>query len=382
MKSTMETITRVSPIETMHEQSDRRPHLTQRCSLDFTMESSKPIPNSLISSFSSYGILPRKMQRSCQRLATNSNTSCPLLDTLPNEVLSRDILGFLTDKGTKNFFQALGKTRLQSHSFSEIRNQFCVKHGSKFEMTESFVTSHKNNNETQQQQQQQQQNSIVHKRKRSCPECFAEQHETKRCHGCKIFYPNSHNSENNEAFPGLKCQKCDYMAFCRACLSNEQPRTCGQSTRHHHLSSSFGRKHSGSDPNRKTSSCHNYCCSSFFTNTMCGEYVCSDCCDDHQKALRHSFDDHSGSSSMEICNDCGKSTCLDPHCLVCADFKLIHLVCEFSPEDAYRVDLGGLLFGSKRNGSNLNNKLRRTISDCMVWIVVGLMLSKMWLKLS
>ena len=309
--------------------------------------------------------------KSAQPLSNAFGRSCLLLDTLPKDVLARDILGYLTDKGTKNFFEALGATRLKSPSFAEVRNQFCLKHGSKFEDSESFVTSHSDDNIIQQP------NCILNKRKRCCPECYAEEHTTTRCHGCKVFYPTNNKSKKNKAFLGLKCQKCDHMAFCRACLSNEQPRTC-ESTIH---SSLFGRKHSLSDQNRRKSSCHNYCCSSVFTNTMCGEYVCSDCCDDNQKQLRQNHSESYDNSGIEVCEDCGKSTCLDPHCLVCADFKLIHMVCKFSPEDAYRMDIGGLLFGSKRNGSNLN-KLRRTVSDCMVWIFVGLMLSKMWLKLA
>ena len=355
MTSTIEIIPTPSLFERMEEHTvdkdnstnDYYPEFGQHCSLLYQMKSAEPIPNAL-------------------------KPSCLLLDTLPKDVLARDILGYLTDKGTKNFFESLGTTRLKSASFSEVRNQFCLKHGSKFEDFESFVTSeNKDDAETQPQ------HNPLNKRKRCCPECYAEQYSTTRCHGCKVFYPTNTKSNHNKAFPGLKCQKCDHMAFCRTCLSNEQP-ICGESAMH---SSLYGRKHSLDDQNRRKSSCHNYCCSSFFTNTMCGEYVCSDCCDDNQKELRKNHSESHDNSGIEVCEDCGKSTCLDPHCLVCADFKLIHMVCKFSPEDAYRMDIGGLLFGSKRNGSNLN-KLRRTVSDCMVWVFVGLMVSKMWLKLA
>lgn len=306
-------------------------------SLIYKMNLSKPIPNSLATTEN--------------RSASSPN--CTLLDILPKDVLVRDIMGFLTDKGVKVFFEAVGNTRLQSHSFAQVRNQFCLSHGSKFEDPESFVTSGDETKHT------------IHNRKRSCPECFAEQQKAKRCHGCKIFYPHSAHSMS-KAFPGLRCQNCNHLAFCKQCLSNEPP-TKNEPTM---LSSWHGRKHGLVQQPRK-SSCHNYCCSSSFTNTMCGEYMCMDCSDDHQA---FESNEHSG---IEVCDGCGKSTCLDVHCLVCADFKLMHMVCKFSPEDAYTVDIGGLLFGSKRNGSNIN-KLRRNLSDCVVWIFVGLMLSKMW----
>lgn len=337
---------------------DDRQEFDANCSLLSNIISSKPIPNSLATTENlSDSLLCRRLANKTQ---IRSSPTCSLLDTLPKDVLVRDILGFLTDKGTKVFFEAVGNTRLQSNSFAEVRNQFCLLHGSKFEDSESFVISA--NDE-----------SITHNRKRSCPECFAEQQRTKRCHGCKIFYPHDDQSiANSKAFPGLKCQKCDRMAFCKACLSNEQPRRTSEPTI---LSGWHGRKHGLVDQRPRKSSCHNYCCSSSFTNTMCGEYVCSDCSDDNQKLLR--LNESYENSGMEVCDDCGKSTCLDPHCLVCADFKLMHMVCKFSPEDAYKVDIGGLLFGSKRNGSNIN-KFRRNLSDCVVWIFVGLMLSKMW----
>ena len=83
---------------------------------------------------------------------------------------------------------------------------------------------------------------------------------------------------------------------------------------------------------------------------------------------------------VEVCEECGKSTCLDPHCLVCADFKLIHMSCRFSPEDAYKVDLGGILWGTKNNGSNsnLSAKLRRKLWDGIVFVFAIMALSKMW----
>jgi len=56
--------------------------------------------------------------------------------------------------------------------------------------------------------------------------------------------------------------------------------------------------------------------------------------------------------------------------------------CRFSPEEAYRVDIRGILWGSKTNGSNssseLSTKLRRNLSDGVVWILFLMALSKMW----
>lgn len=318
----------------------------------------------------------------------NSNR-CTLLESVPKEVLARDILGFLTDKGVKVFFDSLGEERLQSPSFSELRSQFCLRHGSKLEDPESFLS---NTIDDDQGDSHQSSNKKSHgnkplvkpgsRRKRCCPECHAEQQQTKRCHGCKVFYPNSRERDaNNKAFPGLWCQKCDHMAFCNNCLSSKD--SCGSAVLATTLSASFGRKHRLCNHNHnRASSCHNYCCPNVFTNTMCGEFVCLDCSDENQKLLRNSDEPlcRYDGSAVETCEECGKSTCLDPHCLVCADFKLIHMSCKFSPEDAYKVDIGGILFGSKNNGSNLNlsTKLRRNLSDCVVWIFVLMALSKMW----
>lgn len=304
-----------------------------------------------------------------------------LLDSIPKEVLARDILGFLTDKGVKVFFDSLGEERIKSPSFLEIRNQFCQKHGSRLEDADSFVTSSSDNESTNNKHRGSQ---ILSKpgspRKRCCPECHAEQQNVKRCHGCKVFYPSSRDKNNsNKAFPGLWCQSCDHMAFCKTCLSNDNG-GCGSAvlaTTLQQAPASFGRKHRvGYNNNNNNNhfyngraSCHNYCCSNVFTNTMCGEFVCLDCGDENQKRTRldnnnNKEDEH---LAVETCEECGKSTCLDPNCLVCADFKLIHMSCKFSPEDAYNVDI-----------TNLSPKVRRNLSDCLVWMLVFMALSKMW----
>ena len=313
-------------------------------------------------------------------------TSFSLLESIPKEVLARDILGFLTDKGVKTFFDTLGERRMQSQAFSEFRNQFCTRHGSKLEDPETFVNDDTGDEANEKDRCQQMQ--ILRKprsRKRSCPECHAEEKQSKRCHGCKVFFPN-----HRDRRPGLSCQKCDHLAFCSVCLSNEKAR-CNSAVLATTLSSSFGRKHRLCNHNGR-SSCLNYCCPNVFTNTMCGEFVCLDCSDENEKHLRKPSDSKPNhqqqenqqqkyrfdGSAIETCEECGKSTCLDPHCLVCADFKLIHMSCKFSPDDAYKVDIGGILFGSKNNGSNLNlsTTLRRNLSDCVVWIFVFMALSK------
>eukprot|EP00531_Pseudo-nitzschia_arenysensis_P012500 CAMPEP_0116138714 /NCGR_PEP_ID=MMETSP0329-20121206/12924_1 /TAXON_ID=697910 /ORGANISM="Pseudo-nitzschia arenysensis, Strain B593" /LENGTH=389 /DNA_ID=CAMNT_0003633705 /DNA_START=65 /DNA_END=1234 /DNA_ORIENTATION=- len=285
-----------------------------------------------------------------------------LLELIPKEVLAKDILGFLTDKGVKVFFDSLGKERIKSPSFSLLRNQFCLKHGSRLEDQASF------------------QMGILSKpgsRKRCCPECHSEQQNVKRCHGCKVFYPASRdpndNMSTNKSFPGLWCQSCDHMAFCKTCLSNEN-NGCGSAILASVLQQSpaaFGRKHRlGGNNNQNQffngrASCHNYCCSNIFTNTMCGEFVCLDCGDENQKLLRDNQEQEH--LAVETCEKCGKSTCLDPNCLVCADFKLIHMSCKFSAEDAYSVDI-----------TNISPNVRRKISDCLVWMLVFMALSKMW----
>ena len=146
---------------------------------------------------------------------------------------------------------------------------------------------------------------------------------------------------------------------------------------------------------------------------MCGELVCDDCGEDHLRRLQnmksqtkqaapaadskptsrndsgdHREDTHLQISSMGIqtCDECGKATCLDPNCMVCSDFRLVHTIVTSngSWDDAYRLpDLGDLFFG--HSGGNRNTcradshtKLRRNISDVVVWAVVGWSLCKMW----
>jgi len=316
----------------------------------------------------------------------NSVATSSLLSAIPKDVLSSHILGFLTDKAVKTFLDSLGEERLKSPSYSDLRNQFCPLHGSRLEDPDAFVVNGVNNNDSSNSPFPKITKTKVSK-KRCCPECYATQQNTKRCNGCQVFYPRYRDPSNNQAFPGLWCQECDKMAFCNSCLTNEDD-GCGSKVKEKsfNIGPFFGRKRLQGGCGRGYCSsgrisCINYCCPNVFTNTMCGEFVCYDCADERQRILRtQTTAADSDEMAVQTCDECGKATCLDPNCLVCNDFRMIHLSCKFCPEDAYKVDLGGILFGSKSNGSNTNlaNKLRRNFSDGMVWIFVFFALYKMW----
>ena len=318
----------------------------------------------------------------------NDNVTPTLLGSIPKDVLARDILGFLTDKTVKVFLDSIWEERLNSPSCSELLRQFCSHHGSRLEDPGIFYTS-TNNDENDAKSK----NKITTKpcQKLSCPECHAQEENTKRCNGCKIFYPR-YRDQNNNAFPGLWCQNCDQMAFCNNCLTNDED-GCGSEVVASGalLGGAFGRKLPTTRQKYCQSgriSCYNYCCPNVFTNTMCGEFVCDDCGDERLRLLKGNSCDGEEhhhdpiTIGVETCEECGKSTCLDPNCLVCADFKLKHFSCGFSPEDAYQFDLWGILLGSKTNGSNstsdLSTKLRQNFFDGVVWILVLLALQKMW----
>jgi len=312
-----------------------------------------------------------------------------LLGSIPKDVLARDILAFLTDKAVKVFLDSIGEQRLQLASCSELRRQFCTLHGSRLEDPETFQgrgDKHLDSCNT----------TTATKRplQLCCPECYANENKLKRCNGCRVFYPtvrNPDHNDNDKSFPALWCQKCDRMAFCNACLSNDED-GCGSEIVPSPLVrcadvafGAFGRKiprRRYCNSNRVT--CHNYCCPNVFTNTMCGEFICDDCGDERQRLSASGSQtqhDHLA-TRIDICRDCGKATCLDPNCLVCADFRLIHMSCEFVPEDAYNVGLGDILFGSKTNGSNstsdLSTKLRKTFLDGAVFLFIVVHLWKMW----
>lgn len=332
---------------------------------------------------------PRRPRSPILKATTNATRVVPslsLLESIPKDVLARDILGFLTDKAVKVFLDSLGEKRLQSSSCSELRRQFCRLHGSRLEDPETF----RGNGD----QPLDSCNTTATKRPMQlcCPECYAHEKRLKRCNGCRVFYPTVRTPDHDDkSFPALWCQKCDRMAFCNACLSNNVD-GCGSEIAPSPLVRStdvafgaFGRKFPRQrycNSNRVT--CHNYCCSNVFTNTMCGEFICDDCGDERQRLLASgSQAEHDRSATrIDICRECGKATCLDPNCLVCADFRLIHMSCEFVPEDAYNVGIGEILFGSKTNGSNstsdLSTKLRKTFLDGAVFMFIVVHLWKMW----
>jgi hypothetical protein len=62
---------------------------------------------------------------------------------------------------------------------------------------------------------------------------------------------------------------------------------------------------------------------------MCGEYVCDDCGDVNVVT--------------EECDLCGKATCLDANCLVCADFRSMNEASSSSEDRNNHVFLSLLL---------------------------------------
>jgi len=350
--------------------------------------------------------------------------------------LVNDVLGFLTDKAVKTFLEGLGPKHLEEN-FSELRTRFCAKHGSLLEDPRTFqgakhASANYNDNDNDNNDNDNAKNPAP-----CCPECYAEDQGTKRCHGCLVFHPrytptvaanNNSNSNNDddddptnpaESGPGLWCQSCDRLAFCNSCLSNDTD-GCGSvptpsSTGSLSAFGAYGRKRllrseHQNDHNqmhyctKARITCHNYCCPNVFTNTMCGEFVCDDCGDDHQRRLRRNVPalavgaDHNNNNnnnndtkndsdedhqhvamSIHTCDECGKATCLDPNCLVCADFRLIHMSCSFVPEDAYHY----LFWGKGKETETTcraesSTKLRRIVSDLVIWTAVVAALLEMW----
>lgn len=340
-----------------------------------------------------------------------------LLGSIPKDVLAKDILGFLTDRAVKVFLDCLGDRRKRT-SCAELFRQFCPTHGSRLEEPNAYCIEPLPTEDNH--------DDVTTK---CCPECYAETRNLKRCNGCKVFYlrynrpapdEDDDNGDTIHGFPGLRCQQCDRMAFCNVCLSDNSD-GCG-STAAPSLASRLvatslggratmrklgnGYKQSFCQTGRIT--CHNYCCPNVFTNTMCGEFICDDCGDEKRRRLNANNNDDNPDSlpngSIETCEECGKATCLDPNCLVCADFRLIHMSCKFVPDNAYKIGLGGILSwggrGSKTesisSGSvdsihdvtlhddddvamNLTTKARRNLPDGVVWVFFLMALSKMWL---
>ena len=141
--------------------------------------------------------------------------------------------------------------------------------------------------------------------------------------------------------------------------------------------------------------CHNCCCPNVFTNTMCGEFICGDCGEQHirksttitKRDLDVDGDEDNNDTTtspigvVEVCDECGKATCLDPNCLVCTDFRLINICCSFNPEDAYKFNF----FGNSNNNNGLIRgradsftKLRHYIVDSTIYIGFIVILYNMW----
>merc|ERR1712238_447052 len=306
---------------------------------------------------------------------TNSSSSSmsSIMTILPNDVIANEILGkgYLSDKTIQRFLSAVGERR--ATKLYKLDQQFCLKHGSKLEDSNQFHAPATRNDKTEDdngegEQQQQQTRSLC------CPECYAEAQHSKRCNGCKKFQPEycfGSNSNNNSAGPGLCCQQCHKMEFCHECLSNttnnndaetdtDTDTDAGQQLQHQRKQQYNSRNQFG--PGRVT--CHNCCCPNRNTNTMCGEFVCHDCHEEHHHANSNSNENN---VAVEVCEECAKSTCLDPHCYVCADFKLSTL--STSCECGFGV-------GVPKAAELL--RIRKAVTDVLIYSLCGWIVYQIW----
>mmetsp|Transcript_47638 Transcript_47638/g.51484 ORF Transcript_47638/g.51484 Transcript_47638/m.51484 type:complete len:317 (+) Transcript_47638:536-1486(+) len=278
--------------------------------------------------------------------AAATASSLSLLTILIKDIVANAILGrgYISDKTIKRFLQALGEQRVTK--LYKLDQQFCRKHGSKLEDSNTFQNHDSNTSSS----------STIKTNKTHllcCPECYAEEQHLKRCNGCKKFHShfffgtktNNHtpttittivitegnnngssNTNTNTDGPGLWFQQCDKMAFCNACLSNDVD-GCGANCNDDDDTSNttatttnYCKRRNKFGTGRVT--CHNCCCPNVFTSTMYGEFVCNDCGEQH-------IDYNSGDNTVEVCDECEKATCLDPNCYVCANFKSINISCVF-----------------------------------------------------
>lgn len=180
---------------------------------------------------------------------------------IPSDIWADEILQRLDRSSVRNFLAVVG----QPHNFlPELETKFCMHHGTKLEI-ENF--------------------DLGNSKTTHCPMCYMAAKNLTRCQKCLEFYP-LFTVENQLNYNHLWCQGCESMAFCNSCLSHEvscqSPKGC-QCTR--------------CDP----------CCPNVLTNTICGEYICTDCA-----TLKERYD----------CNVCGKATCLDESCLICNHARL------------------------------------------------------------
>ena len=234
---------------------------------------------------------------------TSTSKSMILLHTkIPHDVLVNEVLRKkLRDEDVKSFMEGLGNDRIR---LLRLDDHYCTVHGCELEDGIASPLSNSQLSATQPQQKKE-------IKKRNCPECFSEQYGMKRCGRCLQFHPRGSNGSGPPIPNGLWCQKCDKMAFCNTCLASPTP--CAGS------GSDAGIPGYSTKRRCKTSKC-TYCCPNVFTNTICGEYVCEDC------ATAAQTTDGSCSRARIAtydCTVCGKATCLDEHCLICAEYRLL-----------------------------------------------------------
>mmetsp|Transcript_6966 Transcript_6966/g.19552 ORF Transcript_6966/g.19552 Transcript_6966/m.19552 type:complete len:170 (+) Transcript_6966:1487-1996(+) len=78
-----------------------------------------------------------------------------------------------------------------------------------------------------------------------------------------------------------------------------------------------------------TTQCTAGCCPSPWTNTLCGDYLCQDC-----RTASSSSSILSTRQPLRLsCHVCRKTTCLDPHCLVCENHCLLHQILVGNDDD-------------------------------------------------
>jgi len=313
---------------------------------------------------------------------------------LPTDVIANEILGqgYVSDPTIQRFLFVLGERRVTE--LYQLDQQFCMKHGSKledrntFQTTTSITTTRKvptndddnsSNNEgedEQQQKEQQHQQQQQTLSKLCCPECYAEAQHSKRCNGCKKFQPKFlfGTNDNSIGGPGLCCQQCHKMEFCHECLSsNTTTRSNDEDTdadadtdtdtdtrqqqQQQQRKQQYGSSRNQFGPGRVT--CHNCCCPNRFTNTMCGEFVCNDCHEEHHA----NSSNENNNNVVEVCEECGKATCLDPHCYVCADFQLSTLSVSCGCGVPEAADL---------------LRLRRVLTDFLIYSLCVWMVYQIW----
>jgi hypothetical protein len=227
------------------------------------------------------------------------NVEDNLLHSIPQDIWCNGILNNLDKKSIRTFLRGIGRNHVKSLKLNQM---FCAQHGTKLE--DSLHTNQK---------------------QFSCPDCYMDVNDLTRCRNCLVFYP-LYSIASSIQQRHVWCQKCESMAFCNACLSHEV--SCSSS------STKTITKHC------QISKC-NHCCPNVLTNTMCGEFVCTDC----SNSLSHrSIESHD-------CDVCGKATCLDPHCLVCSHARLLY-------------DMGG----------HDHDNRKYHIGQALVWISVWVMI--------